>query len=168
MRSPKVSRIVISAGATGNDLDKAVMLLELVTGEKPQIVKSGPKRRIPAFGVKPLMPLGTNVTIRGKKALDLLRRLLGAIDNTLKNKQIEENNFSFGIDEYINIPDMKYSRDIGIRGFNVTVVFERAGVRVKKKKIKRGHLPSRQHVSKEEIVAFMKDKFKTQFIGVSK
>ncbi|MDP4039627.1 MAG: 50S ribosomal protein L5 [Candidatus Pacearchaeota archaeon] len=162
MRDPKIKKVVLSAGATGNDLDKSVKLLELISERKPQVIKSGPRKRIPAFGVKPNMELGTSVTLRGSDAIALLRRLLGAIDNKLKAKQIDQNNFSFGIEEYINIPDTKYVREIGIRGFNVTVVFERAGTRVKIKKIKRGKIPKRQYIGAEEIIKFMKDKFNTE------
>ena len=163
MQIPKITKLILSAGATGADLDKAQKLLEILTEKKAEIIKSGPRQRIPTFGVKPNMPLGTRVTLRGKNAINMLKRLLGAIENTLSSKQIENNHFSFGIKEYIEIPDAEYIREIGIRGFNVTVVFERAGVRVKRKKIKKGKYPKRQQVLKEEIIQFMKDKFKTRF-----
>tara|TARA_Y100000310_G_scaffold132739_1_gene131706 strand:- start:28 stop:531 length:504 start_codon:yes stop_codon:yes gene_type:complete len=163
MKIPKISKVVLSAGATGNNLDKSVQLLKMVSGKNPQIVKSGPRRRIPAFGVKPNMPLGTNVTVRNAEALKLLNKLLGAIDNTLRKKQISENSFSFGIEEYIEIPGIEYVREIGIRGFSISVSFERAGERVRKRKRKSGKLPRRQIVSKEEIIKFMEEEFKTQF-----
>ena len=161
MMKPKLKKIILSAGATGPDLEKAVKLLKIVTEMKPLIVKAGSRKRIPAFNVRPGLELGTRVTLRGEKAVQILRRPLGAIDNTIKAKQIDSNHFSFGIKEYIEIPDMDYIREIGIRGFNVTAVFERAGVRIKNKKIKNGKLPKRQHVPKEEIISFMKDHFKT-------
>ena len=164
MFKPKIERVVLSAGATGKDLEKAYKLLEIISGKKPQTIKSGPRRRIPAFSVKPDMPLGTNVTLRGKEALEILKKLLGAIDNSIKKKQIDVNNFSFGIEEYINIPGMKYVREIGVRGFNVTIVFERPGFSVKKRKIKRGRIPKRQFVSSDEIASFMKDKFGTEVL----
>jgi len=163
MRNPKITKVVLSAGDKDKELDKAVQLLKLVSGKNPQVVKSGPKRRIPAFGVKPDMPLGTNVTVRGKDAVKLLNKLLGAIDNQLKKKQISENTFSFGIREYIEIPGIGYEREIGIKGFNVTVSFERAGFRVARKKIKSGKIGKNQRIPKEEIIKFMEDEFKTQF-----
>jgi len=46
----------------------------------------------------------------------------------------------------------------------VTVVFKRAGKRTASKKIKAGRIPERQHIPKEEIIKFMKEEFKTQFI----
>lgn len=164
MRNPKLTRVVLSAGAVDKDLEKAKKLLEIISEKKAQITKSGPRMRIPAFGVKPKMELGTSVTLRNQEALEILRKLLGAIDNRLKAKQIDKNNFSFGIPEYINIPGIKYMREIGIRGFNVTVVFERPGTRVKKRKIKTGKIPSKQNVTPEEIINFMKETFKTEII----
>ncbi len=164
MRKPFISKIVLSAGATGAELEKSSKLLEMLTGMKAKITKSGPRSRIPAFDVKPSMPLGAIITIRGEKALMLLKRFLGTIDNTIKENQVSNNTFSFGIKEYIDIPEIEYVREIGIRGFNVTVTFERKGVRVKKRKIKRGKLPKKQHVTKKEIIKFMEEKFKTNFV----
>jgi large subunit ribosomal protein L5 len=95
----------------------------------------------------------------------LLKRLLVAIENTLKKKQVSDNHFSFGVKEYIEIPGMEYQRDIGIRGFNITVVFMKPGFRVKRKKVKVGKLPKRQFVKKDEIIKFMEKEYKTKFTG---
>ena len=164
MKKPFIAKVVLSAGATGSDLTKAHKLLEMLTNHKTQIIKAGPKRRIPELGVKPGLELGVRVTLRGEEALRLLRRLLGAVENAVSAKAVAENHFSFGIEEYIDIPDMEYIREIGIRGFNVTVVFERPGLRVKHKKAKKGHVPRRQSVSAEEIIQLMGETFKTKFI----
>jgi large subunit ribosomal protein L5 len=165
MRKVKMEKVVLSCGATGPDLEKSQKLLEMLTSRKPQITKSGPRRRIPNFNVKPDMPLGTSVTIRGKAATELLQKLLIAIDNKLRKKQIARNSFSFGIKEYIEIPGVEYKREIGIRGLNVTASFIRAGVRVKRKKIKAGKLPERQYIHKDEIIEFMKQNFNTEIFG---
>jgi large subunit ribosomal protein L5 len=161
MRAIKIEKVLLSSGATGDDLAKAKKLLELISGGKAQILQSS--KRIPEFEVRPGLEVGTRITLRGEKAVELLRRLLGAMDNELSSKQVSDNHFSFGIKEYIEIPGVEYQRDIGIRGFNVTVVFIRSGVRVKLKKIKRGRLPKRQFVTKNEIIKYMGDVFKTKF-----
>ena len=161
MREIKIEKVLLSAGATGDDLKKANKLLGLVSGKKAQILASS--KRIPEFDVRPGLEVGTRVTIRGEEAISLLRRLLGAMDNEIKKKQVSDNHFSFGIKEYIEIPGVEYQRDIGIRGFNVTVVFTRAGNRVKLKKIKRGTVPKKQFISKDEIVTYMTEAFKTKF-----
>ena len=163
MRKIKIEKVLLSAGATGDDLVKAKKLLELVSGKKAQITCAGPNTRIPEFDVRPGMELGTRVTLRDGEAIELLKRLLSAIDNELKKKQLADNHFSFGIKEYIEIPGIEYQRDLGIRGFNITVVFIRAGARVKLKKIKRGKVPKKQIISKSEIENYMTEVFKTKF-----
>ncbi|MEK6933362.1 MAG: 50S ribosomal protein L5 [Nanoarchaeota archaeon] len=160
MRAFYIDKIILSAGATGDNLMKAKKLLELFSENKAQIIAS--TKRIPDFDVSPGLEVGTRLTLRGKKAVDLLKRLLGAIDNELNIKQISDNHFSFGIKEYIEIPEIEYHRDIGIRGFNVTVVFSRPGIRVKLKKMKRGKWPKKQQVSKKEITNYMEEVFKTK------
>ena len=74
-----------------------------------------------------------------------------------------KNGFSFGVKEYIEIPGVEYQREIGIMGLDVTVVFKRAGRRIRIKKIKSGKIPKRQVITKEEIIRFMQNKFNTRF-----
>ena len=162
MRKIRIEKVVLSIGATGENLEKGVKLLKIITGGKPSKMKA--RRRIPTLNVRPGLEVGAVVTIR-KKAEDVLKRMLNAIDNKLKRKQMSENNFSFGIKEYIEIPGTEYQREIGIMGLDVTVVFRRAGRRIRFKKIKRGRIPARQIISKEEIIKFMENKFGTRFEG---
>jgi len=161
MREIKIEKVVLSIGGTGEDLEKGVKLLKILTGQKPAKIKT--KKRIPTLNVRPKLEVGAIVTIR-KNINETLKKMLSAIDNKLKRKQISENNFSFGIEEYIEIPGTEYQRDIGIIGLDVTVVFKRTGRRVKLKKIKRGKIPKRQAISKQEIIKFMEEKFRTEFI----
>ncbi|MEK6919054.1 MAG: 50S ribosomal protein L5 [Nanoarchaeota archaeon] len=157
-----MEKIILSAGAVGDQLDKAYKLLGRVSGEK--IVKTMTTKRIPTWGVRPKLEVGCKVTVRGKKAEKLLKRLLAAVDNVIKEKQIANNHFSFGIKEYIEIPDMEYQRDIGVMGFNTTVDFARPGVRVKRRRMKKNGIPKRQEVSVEEIKTFMQDKYGVKVI----
>ena len=103
-------------------------------------------------------------TIRGKKTEEILARLLSAVENQLKEKQVADNHFSFGIEEYINIPGQEYDREIGMAGLKVTVVFIRKGKRVVRKKIKTGKLGKKQIVSKQDIIKFMEENFDTEFL----
>ena len=162
MRKIKIEKVVLSVGATGENLEKGVKLLKFLTDKKPAKMKA--RKRIPTLNVRPGLEVGAVVTIR-KKAEDVLKRMLAAVDNKLKKKQISENNFSFGIKEYIEIPGTEYQREIGIMGLDVTVVFRRAGRRIRFKKIKYGRIPSRQIISREEIIKFMENKFGTKFEG---
>ena len=160
MRKIKIEKVVISVGGSGEELEKGFKLLQFLSERKPAKMKSS--KRIPALGVRPGLEVGAVVTIR-KNPEDFLRRMLVAIDNTLKKKQISENNFSFGLKEYIEIPGIEYQRDIGIKGLDVTVVFKRAGRRTRIKKIGRGKVPKKQMISREEIIKFMEENLKTKF-----
>lgn len=163
MREIKIEKVILGIGAQGDDLEKAMRLLKLLSEREPS--KRTSNKRIPTLGVRPGLEIGAMVTIRRGKIIEILKKMLLAIDNTLRKKQISENNFSFGIKEYLEIPGMEYQRDIGIMGLDVTVVFKRAGRRVGLKKIKKGKVPKRQVITKAEIIKFMEDKFQTKFIG---
>jgi len=161
MRKVKIDKVVLSMGATAQELEKGVKLLKYLTGRKAAKMRS--RKRIPSLGVRPGLEIGAVVTIR-KNPEETIKRMLVAIDNQLRKKQVSENNFSFGIKEYIEIPGVEYQRDIGIMGLDVTIVFKRTGRRVRLKKMKRGRIPKRQRITKEEIIKFMEDKFETEFI----
>lgn len=160
-RKIKIEKVVLSIGGIGEELEKGVKLLQLLTEKKPAKMKT--TKRIPSLGIRPKLEIGTVSTVR-KNPEEFLKKMLATIDNTLKKSQISQNNFSFGLQEYIEIPGVEYKREIGIMGLDVTVVFKRMGKRVKLKKIKRGKIPKKQHISKKEIIKFMEDNFQTQFL----
>lgn len=161
MREIKIEKVVLSVGGIGEELEKGVKLLEFLTGRKPARMKS--RKRIPTLSVRPGLEIGAVVTLRKNDKEELLRRALAAGDNILKKKQVSENNFSFGVKEYIEMPGTEYQRDLGIRGFDVTIVFRRTGRRVKLRKVKRGKVSKRQIITKEEIIKFMEENFQTVF-----
>lgn len=160
IREIKIEKVVLGVGGIGEELEKGVKLLGLLTGRK--IAKMRTNKRIPSLNVRPNLEVGAMVTVR-KNPEETLKKMLMAIENVLKKKQISENNFSFGIKEYLEIPGIEYQRDIGIIGLDVTVVFKRAGKRVRLKKMKKGKIPARQTISREEIIKYMEEKFETQF-----
>jgi large subunit ribosomal protein L5 len=159
MRDIRIEKVVLSIGGVGDVLDRGVKLLEGMSGRK--VMRRESRKRIPTLGVKPGLEVGCFVTLRGKQAEEMLKRLLAAIDNKLRRKQMSENSFSFGIKEYIEIPGMAYQRDVGIMGLDISVAFTRAGKRVVIRKIKRGRLPRKQNIPEEEIIDFMQNKFDT-------
>ncbi len=160
MRDIKIEKVVLSVGGVGDYLEKGHKLLKLISGGNPAKTRS--RRRIPSLSVRPGLEVGTVITLR-KNYEDILRKCLLAVDNVLKKSQVSENNFSFGVKEYIEMPGIEYQRDIGIMGFDVTIVFKRAGRRVRLRKIKKGKIPKRQVITREEIIKFMEDKFQTTF-----
>jgi len=161
MREIKIEKLAFHVGGTGAELEKGVSLLKMLfPGRKPSKMRS--TKRIPTLGVRPGLEVGAVVTVR-KETKELLNKMLFAIDRKLRKKQISNNNFSFGIKEYLEVPGMEYNRDIGMMGFDVTVVFKRTGRRVGQRKIARAKVPEKQRVTKQEIIKFMEENFQVKF-----
>ncbi len=160
MREIKIEKITlnIGVGKPGDKLDKAFKLLESIT--KSKVVKTQTLKRIPTWDIRPKLQIGCKVTLRGNKAEDLLIRLFKAVDDKISiNKFDQSGNFSFGILEYIDIPDAIYDPEIGIIGLEVAVTLQRAGYRVKKRKHKRAKIPARHIITKDEAIKFIQNKF---------
>ena len=148
----------IGVGEARDKLEKAVKLLENITGSKA--VRTKTMKRIPTWGVRPNLTIGAKVTLRGKKAEELFKRLIQAIDNKLNPRKFDNfGNFAFGIEEYILIPGVEYDINIGIIGLEVAVTLYRKGYRVKRRRINKGKIPMRHHILKEEAIEFIKNKF---------
>lgn len=161
MQEIEIEKMVLNCGGLDDKLERSVKLLKMITGKK--ILKTKAKKRIPGFGISPGKEAGCKVTLRDKEQINqLLRRFLAAFSNKISSKRITENHVSFGIHEYIEVPGMEYDRDIGILGFDVTLVFKRKGKRVKMKKIKKGKLPKRQQVTKQEIIDYLNKNFEAE------
>ncbi len=162
MEEPQIEKVILSVGANGEELDKGVKLLSRISGKKP--IKTKSNKRIPTLGVSPGMEIGCMVTIRGEKAIEILKNLLDAEENAIRERKISKNTFSFGIEEYIEIPGIEYQRDIGVLGLNVTVTFKKPGRRVSVRKIKRAKIPEKQNVRKEEIIDYLENKLDVEII----
>ena len=136
MKEIKIEKVTlnIGAGKDQNILKKGLKLLKTISDATP--IKTITNKRIPGWGIRPGLPIGCKVTLRKQKATEILKNLLKAKESTLNKRQFDENgNVSFGVGEYIDIPKVKYDPDIGIIGLEVCVTLERAGYRIKKRKI---------------------------------
>ncbi len=161
MKEIRIEKVTlnIGTGEAGGKLEKAMKLLQNLSNQKP--VATITKKRIPTWGVRPGTTIGAKVTLRKNKDV-LVENMLKAAGNKLNQKKIGEGNFSFGIPEYINVPGSKYDLSIGIIGFGVMVTLERNGFRIKKRAVKKGKIPQRHLISKQETIDFLKNKFKTK------
>ena len=165
MRELRIEKVTFNMcfGNEQEKIDKGMVLLGRITGSKP--VKTRAKKRIPNWKIRPGLPIGCMVTLRGKKAEDVLKRLIAAKDKKFAASNFDGfGNMSFGIAEYIDIPDAKYDPDIGMLGLQVCVTFERSGFRVKKRKIKKGKVAKRHLISKQDTISFMKNKFNIEVV----
>ncbi len=160
MQEIKIEKVILNVGGIDDKLEKNAKLIEILTGRKAAKMKTN--KRIPSLNVRPKLNVGAVITIR-RDFEGLLKKLLIAVDNRVRRKQVSDNTFSFGIKEYIEIPGMEYQRDIGITGFDVTITFKRAGKRIQLRRIKKKSLPKKQRISPEEIIKYMEEKFQTRF-----
>ncbi len=157
----RIEKVTLNIGS-GKDmarLEKGMKLLKNITNNKP--VKTITQKRIPTWGIRPGLPVGCKITLRGKKAMKLLPNLLYAKENTLKEKQFDNHgNLSFGIPEYIDIEGIKYDPEIGIIGLEVCITLEKPGFRIKRRKIKnKKKISNRHRIKKNEAIEFMKKEF---------
>ncbi|MCD6367925.1 MAG: 50S ribosomal protein L5 [Candidatus Aenigmarchaeota archaeon] len=163
MKEIRIEKVVINIGIGNNRerLEKAKALLESLTGRKPLITKT--KRRT-TFGMAKGRPIGVKVTLRGEDAIKMLERLLETKDKKISSRSFDrDGNFSFGIQEHIDIPGTRYDPKIGIFGMDVCVTLERPGYRVKKRKIS-SKIGDDHKIKKEEAMEFVKKKFGVEII----
>lgn len=152
----------IGTGGPGEPLNKALKLLNIITQTKP--VATTTQKRIPTWGLRPGLQIGCKVTVRGKKAEELLKRLLAAKSNKLSEKCVDQSgNLSFGIPEYLDIPGVEYDVSVGIMGLEVAVSLKKNGFRIKNRQLQTRKIPLRHRVSKEEAKNFMKTKYNIIF-----
>ncbi|MCD6589822.1 50S ribosomal protein L5 [Candidatus Woesearchaeota archaeon] len=160
MRSIMIEKVVLHVG-TGKevrDLERGEKLLSKFTSQK--ITKTLAKKRIPTWGIRPGLPIGVMVTLRGKDAEEILERLLKARDNKLKESCFDDyGNINFGIEEYIEIPGLKYDPEIEIMGLQVSIALRRRGQRVQHRKVKRSKIGKNHKVSRQEAIEYMKNKY---------
>lgn len=163
MRNLRIEKLTLNIGAGKEQtrLDKGMKLLKIITGIDP--IKTVSTKRIPNWGLRVGLPIGCKITMRGDSAKKMLTRLLGAKDNKLTPEQFDENGtVSFGIPEYIDVPDVKYEPEIGIMGFQVCVTLERPGFRIKRRKIQQRKIPKKHRIIKQEAMDFMVKEFKVK------
>jgi len=160
MRTIRIEKLTLNIGA-GKDqavLDKGMALLKNITGLSP--VKTITQKRIAGWGIRPGLPIGCKITLRRKKAEELIKRLLAAKNNLLSETNFDnEGNVSFGIHEYIDIPGVKYDHKLGIMGLQASLTLQRPGFRIKKRKIMKKKIPRKHRISREEAIEFMKKNF---------
>ena len=157
MKEIYIEKITLNIGAGKNEdmLKKGLKLLQKLAPVKP--VKTLTTKRIPGWGLRPGLSIGCKVTVR-KDCMELLKKLLVAKENELKQKNFDNNgNFSFGIPEYIDIEGLEYDPELKIMGLEAAVTLSRPGFRVKKRKLRPAPVGKKHRISKEEAIDFVQN-----------
>jgi len=155
MFKPVIAKVTVNIGVgeSGERLQKAAKVLEMLTGQKPSFRRA--RRTIKEFGIRKGEPIAVVVTLRRERAMNFLKMFFEALGWRIKRSSFDDyGNVSVGIKEHIAFPGVKYDPDLGIFGMDVAITLERPGFRVMRRKRKRSTIPRRHRISKEEAIAF--------------
>ena len=165
MRDIKVEKVTVNIGVGegGERLRKAEKVIEILTEQKPvQTISKGTNRDL---NIRKGMPIGCKVTLRGKKAIEFLKKALWVRDRKLPSWSFDkEGTFSFGISEHTDFEGMKYDPEIGIFGMDVNVTLKRNGFRIKKRKLRTKKIPSNHRIHSEEAMEFVRREFEAEVV----
>lgn len=160
MHEIKIGKVVvnISTGQSGEPLEKAMTILENLTGQRPCTRRA--KQTIRTWGIRKGEPISCMVTLRGERAEGFLRNGLAAIRNRINPRSFDTHgNFAFGIREHIDIPGQRYDPQLGIIGMDVMVTVEKPGYRVARRRRARSRVGRSHRVTRDEAIEFITQKF---------
>ena len=165
MKKISLAKVVLNMGVgkSGEPIEIGKKTLVQITGKKPNARKAKKAHR--DWGVRKGEPIGIAVTVRGNDATELLKRLLAAKDNQIKERVFDnEGNFSFGITEYIDIPEIKYDPNIGIIGLEVSVSLARPGFNIKLRSRRKAKVGKNHRITKNDAIKFLTEEFEVKIV----
>ncbi|MEA2053636.1 MAG: 50S ribosomal protein L5 [Candidatus Thermoplasmatota archaeon] len=165
IRAPKIEKVTVNIGVGegGERLRKAEQVLEELTHQKPVLMISRTINK--EWGIRKGMPIGCKVTLRNEKAMDFLKRALWTRNNKVADWSFDdEGNISFGIPDHTEFKEMKYDPKIGIFGMDVCVTLERAGYRIKRRRIEKKKIPKSHRLTKEDTINFLKNTLNVEVV----
>ncbi|MHA1941951.1 MAG: 50S ribosomal protein L5 [Candidatus Hodarchaeales archaeon] len=160
MRKPRVAKVSVNfaVGASGPELERARELCERITNQVPADGKA--KESVRGFAIRKHEPIAVFTTLRGEKAKEFLKKSFWAIEDQISHRKFDSfGSLSFGINDHLTLPDIKYDPKIGVHGFNTTVVLERNGYRIKRRRFRPHKIPKNHTITKEEGIAFFKHEY---------
>ena len=161
MNQLRVTKVCVNIGVGegGDRLLNAENVLEMVTGVKPQRTLGRIQNR--DLKVRLGAPIGCKATMRNQD--DIKTFLTNAFDcreNIIPSWNFDrEGNLSFGVRDYTDFPGQKYDPDIGIFGMDITVVLERPGHRVSRRRRAKSKVGMKHRVSADEARAWFVENF---------
>ena len=165
MKEIRLEKVVLNMGVgkSGDAIEVAKKALDQISGRKSSARNAKATQR--DWGVRKGEPIGVAVTVRGKEATELLKRLLDAKGNQIKTKSFDNfGNVSFGILEHIDIPGIKYDPKIGILGLDVAISLTRPGFNVRLRSKHKAKIGKSHKISADEARAFLTKEFGVRMI----
>jgi large subunit ribosomal protein L5 len=132
LRAPRLKKIVVNMGIGEGVSDaKAVQAaaddLALITGQKPVITLA--RKSVAGFKIRAGMPVGCQVTLRGKMMYEFLDRLISVALPRIKDFRglssdsfDGRGNYTFGLQEQIVFPEVDIDNVYRTQGMDITLV----------------------------------------------
>lgn len=131
MEVPKLTKIVLNMGvgeavSDKKKLDSAVADLTAIAAQKSVVTRA--KKSIATYRLREGQPIGTKVTLRGKRMYDFLDKLITValprvkdFRGLSKSKFDGRGNYAFGIREHLIFPEISVDKIDAIRGMDIVI-----------------------------------------------
>lgn len=131
MAMPKIDKIVLNIGvsknaAIANFAELTEETLKIISGQKP--IKTLSRKAISGFKIRQNEHVGWKVTLRGKKMMDFLEKLISIALPRIRDfrgieeKSVDQNgNLNIGIKEHIVFPEIKFENVEKTHGLEITI-----------------------------------------------
>ncbi len=165
MKKISLDKVVLNMGVgkSGEAIEVAKKALKQISGKKSCGRDAKATQR--DWGVRKGEPIGVAVTVRGNDAKELLKRLLDAKGNQVKGSSFDNfGNYSFGITEHIDIPDVKYDPKIGILGLGVSIALTRPGYNIRTRSKHKASVGKAHVISTKEAQDFLVKEFGVEVV----
>ncbi len=160
MKKISLDKIVLNMGVgkSGDAIEIAKTALNQISGKKSCARNARETQR--DWGIRKGEPIGVSVTVRGEDAKALLKRLLEAKGDTVKGKSFDNfGNYSFGINEHIDIPGVKYEPQIGILGLGISIALSRPGYGIRKRSKHKASVGKSHVITSQEAKDYLVKEF---------
>jgi len=165
MKEIHLEKVVLNMGfgKSGDVIEIGKKALNQISGKKPSARNAKATQR--DWGVRKGEPIGVAVTVRGKDAMDMLKRLFEAKGNQIKASSFDNfGNLSFGILEHIDIPGIKYDPKIGILGLDVAVSLSRPGFNIRLRSKHKAKIGKSHKITTEDAKDFLAKEFGVEMV----
>lgn len=132
MQVPRLTKIVLNIGL-GEAISNAKVLegaekdMVAIAGQHPVVTRS--RRSIAAFKLRPGMPIGIMVTLRGVRMYDFYDKLVSIVLPRIRDFQgvsrdsfDGQGNYTLGMKEQIVFPEIEYDKVDKLRGMEIIIV----------------------------------------------
>ncbi len=165
MTQPQIAKVTVNIGVGegGDRLEKAERVLSKLSGAKPMRTYGKVNNR--ELGVRPGMPIGCKVTLRGEGAESFVRRALYTRLGRVHEWSFDnQGNLQFGVKDHTDFEGERYDPDTGVFGMDVCITLEKPGHRIKHRRLLARKVPVRHRVTREEAKSFLTEKFNLEVL----